>query len=74
MTKQTNLKKELKSFTEQMKELNESMAELQCKLHVEQIKFNNLKNSFANIVKLINRQLIESLDSSRNLIEQLRNN
>ena len=73
MTKQTNLKKELESFKTQMKEVNESLLNFEALLHVEQIKIHTLKTSFANIVKLINHELIESLDSSRNLIEQLRN-
>ena len=73
MTKQTNLKKELESFKAQMKEVNESLLNFETLLHVEQIKIHTLKISFANIVKLINHELIESLDSSRNLIEQLRN-
>ena len=73
MTNQTNLKKELESFKSQMKEVNESLSNFEASLHVEQIKIHTLRTSFANIVKLINHELIESLDSSRNLIEQLRN-
>ena len=71
MTKQTNLKKELESFKSQMKEVNESLSNFEASLHVEQIKIHTLKTSFANIVKLINHELIKSFDSSRSLIEQL---
>lgn len=73
MTKPADLKKELDSFKSQMKEVNESLSNFEASLHVEQIKIHTLKDSFANIVKLINHELIKSLDSSKSLIEQLRN-
>lgn len=73
MTNPTDLKKELESFKSQMKEVNESLSNFEASLHAQQIKIHTLKTSFADIVKLINHELIESLDSSRNLIEELRN-
>lgn len=70
MTK-TNLKKELESFKSQMQEVNKSIEDLECQFHVEQIKIHSLRASFANMVKLINNELIESFDNANRLIEKL---
>jgi len=70
MTK-TSLKKELESFKSQMQEVNKSIEDLECQFHVEQIKIHSLRASFANMVKLINHELVQSLDNTNNLIEKL---
>ena len=70
MTK-TNLKKELESFKSQMQEVNKSIEDLECQFHVGQIKIHSLRASFANMVKLINNELIESFDNASRLIEKL---
>ena len=70
MTK-TNLKKELESFKSQMQEVNKSIEDLECQFHVEQIKIYSLRASFANMVKLVNHELVQSLDNANSLIKKL---
>ena len=71
MQKKINLNQEIESFKLEIKKLNSSFAEFENLFNQEKEKIDNLRNSFTYIIKLINHELIESINNSKNLIEEL---
>jgi peptidoglycan hydrolase CwlO-like protein len=66
MTDKTNLQKQLELFKSQMKEVNESLYKFESQFEQEKAKIKKLRHSFAMMIKLINRELIKSINISAN--------
>ena len=62
MNDKTTLQNQLESFKSQMKEVNESLYKFESEFEKEKDKIKQLRYSFAAVVKLINGELIRSLN------------
>jgi hypothetical protein len=71
MTKHTDLKKELDYFKAKMQEVNQSLDSIESVLNIEQNNVYNLRHSFADMIKLINGELIQSFDNNTQLLASL---
>jgi hypothetical protein len=71
MTKHTDLKKELDYFKSKMKEVNQSLDSIESLLKIEKNKIYNFRHSFANMIKLINGELIQSFENNTQLLASL---
>ncbi|MBT4921552.1 MAG: hypothetical protein HON23_00890 [Rickettsiales bacterium] len=71
MTKHTDLKKELDYFKAKMQEVNQSLDSIESVLKIEQNNVYNLRHSFADMIKLINGELIQSFDNNTQLLVSL---
>jgi len=71
MTNRTDLKKELDSFKSQIQEVNRSLDTFESLFAAEKEKIDNLRHSFANVLKLINCELIQSFDTTNKLLESI---
>ena len=71
MTKHTDLKKELDYFKAKMQEVNQSLDSIESVLKIEQNNVYNLRHSFADMIKLINGELIQSFDNNTQLLASL---
>lgn len=72
MTDETNLQKQLELFKSQMKEVNESLYKFESQFEKEKVKIEQLRHSFAMMVKLINHELIETMGSANFLVSKIR--
>ena len=71
MNDKTTLQNHLESFKSQMKEVNESLYKFESELEKEKTKIERLRHSFFVVVKLINSELINSLDKSNFIIDKI---
>ena len=69
MTDKTNLQKQLELFKSQMKEVNESLYKFESQFEQEKAKIEKLRHSFFVMVKLINHELLESLENKSGLLK-----
>jgi|TARA_Y100000389_G_scaffold159485_1_gene161332 hypothetical protein len=72
MTDKTNLQKQLELFKSQIKEVNESLYKFESQFEKEKVKIEQLRHSFAMMVKLINHELIETMGSTNFLVSKIR--
>ena len=66
MNDKTTLQNHLESFKSQMKEVNESLYKFESEFEKEKAKIEKLRHSFVMMIKLINRELIDSLEIFKN--------
>jgi len=71
MNDKTTLQNQLKSFKSQMKEVNKSLHKFESEFEKEKAKIENLRHSFFMVVKLINSELINSLDKNNFTIDKI---
>jgi peptidoglycan hydrolase CwlO-like protein len=71
MNDKIDLKQELENFKEQVKEVNKSFTQFELEFTQEKQKINKLRESFAVIIKLINSELLHSLDKNKFTLEQV---
>lgn len=71
MNDKTTLQKHLESFKSQMKEVNESLYKFESEFEKEKAKIEQLRHSFFVTVKLINSELINSLDKNNFTIDKI---
>ena len=69
MNEKTTLQNHLESFKSQMKEVNESLYKLESEFKKEKAKIEQLRHSFFVTVKLINSEIINSLDKNNFTID-----
>jgi hypothetical protein len=69
MTNANNLEQQLESFKNQMTEVNQSLVNYEELFKKEQEKVKILRESFCMVIKLINHELINSLDNSTEVLE-----
>jgi DNA-binding protein YbaB len=69
MTNANNLEQQLKNFKNQMPEVNQSLTDYERKFKEEQEKVKILRESFYTVVKLINHELLNSLDNSNEIFK-----
>lgn len=62
MNDKTTLQNHLESFKSHMKEVNESLYKFESEFEKERVKIEQLRHSFAMMIKLINSELINSFD------------
>jgi hypothetical protein len=71
MTDKIDLQKQLEIFKYQMKEVNESLYKFESEFEKEKAKIEKLRYSFAMTVKLINHELIESMNNINFILSKL---
>ena len=71
MNDKIDLKQELENFKEQVKEVNKSFTQFELGFAQEKQKIDKLRESFAIIIKLINSELLHSLDENKFTLEQV---
>jgi len=71
MNDKTTLQNHLESFKSQMKEVNESLYKFESEFEKEKAKIDKLRYSFFVTVKLINSELINSLDKNNFTIDKI---
>ena len=71
MNEKTTLQNHLESFKSQMKEVNESLYKLESEFKKEKAKIEQLRHSFFVTVKLINSEIINSLDKNNFTIDKI---
>ena len=72
MNDKTTLQNHLESFKSQMKEVNESLYKFESELKKEKAKIEQLRHSFYIVVKLINHELIKSMDDANFILSKLK--
>ena len=71
MNDKTTLQNQLETFKSQMKEVNESLYKFESEFEKEKAKIEQLRHSFFALVKLINSELINSLDKNNFTIDKV---
>ena len=66
MTDKIDLQKQLETFKSQMKEVNKSLYKFESEFEKEKAKIEKLRHSFTMMIKLINRELVNSLEIFKN--------
>ncbi len=72
MNAKTTLQNHLESFKSQMKEVNESLYKFESEFEKEKAKIEKLRHSFVMMAKLINHELIESMDDANFILSKLK--
>jgi peptidoglycan hydrolase CwlO-like protein len=72
MNDKTTLQNHLESFKSQMKEVNESLYKFESEFKKEKAKIEQLRHSFYIVVKLINHELIKSMDDANFILSKLK--
>jgi len=72
MNDKTTLQNHLESFKSQMKEVNESLYKFESEFKKEKAKIEQLRHSFYIVVKLINHELIKSMDDANFVLSKLK--
>lgn len=72
MNDKTTLQNHLESFKSQMKEVNESLYKFESEFEKEKAKIEKLRHSFVMMAKLINHELIKSMDDANFILSKLK--
>ena len=72
MNDKTTLQNHLESFKSQMKEVNDSLYKFESEFEKEKAKIENLRHSFGMMIKLINHELIKSIDDANFILSKLK--
>ena len=72
MNDKTTLQNHIESFKSQMKEVNESLYKFESEFKKEKAKIEQLRHSFYIVVKLINHELIKSMDDANFILSKLK--
>lgn len=72
MTNANNLEQQLENFKNQMSEVNQSLTDYERKFKEEQEKVKILRESFCVVIKLINHELLNSLDNSNEILKRFK--
>jgi hypothetical protein len=73
MTDNTNLKGSLDFFKSQMSLVNNSLKNFEGEFNKIKFEVEELRSSFAYIVKIINHELVEALENSTKIANELLN-
>ena len=71
MTNQ-DFQKQLKLFKSQMKEVNESLCGFESQFEQEKAKIEKLRHSFCMITKLINHELLSSINDTNEILKKFK--
>lgn len=71
MTDKNNLQKQLDLFKSQMKEVNESLYKFESGFDEEKAKIEKLRHSFFVTIKLINGEMIRSIEGNSSMLNNV---